>query len=145
MTTEGGRWSKKAKILSTKFVNQICTDEDFERNKMCKFSLIPVKIFLRFTFFSTFYLLSCSCCFYQNLLGERKCALCLPRICNKTAFVWHIGVKKVSNRFLFFYSCNFTRYLRLFIFIEMWMIRRFRRNIRNQMWLQNFFAPFFTR
>ena len=33
-----------------------------------------------------------------NLLGERKC-VCLPRICNKTAFVWHIGVKKVSNIF----------------------------------------------
>ena len=26
-----------------------------------------------------------------------------------------LGPKKVSNIFLFFYSCNFTRYLRLFI------------------------------
>ena len=55
-------------------------------------------LFLLFLFAFLFLLLLSK----LNLLGERKCALCLPRICNKTAFVWHIGVKKVSNRLLFF-------------------------------------------
>ena len=52
-------------------------------------------LFLLFLFAFLFLLLLSK----LNLLGERKCALCLPRICNKTAFVWHIGVKKVSNIF----------------------------------------------